>query len=978
MSLIVTLLTNPSFAQERPSLDPSIPGVLSPKPENSAMFRWWLPAAEVEEAVIIRQLEAVASAQFKGVELCIHMGDTRYPRTRMRDSGWGSTRWNALYKTILKNANRLGLQVDTTISPAWPAAVPSITPEDMAASQELRMGFSEVFSGTYTGELPASRAFSSNIMPPPPGAPGFGEADAGPNNMLREVEEPDRNPERLVAVTAARVIGAEEVEKTVLAAWGDMHHEARTLRKTATLLDSGGMLVVRDPIVDPRTGEYSIRWTPPDDGQWQLFTFWARGTAQQNKEGASTFRPNYVIDHLSKAGAEALMQFWERHLLDAETRQLLRENGGALFEDSLELEYGGLPWTPDLLAEFKRLRGYDLTPYLPLFLDNRVNGLGNDELNLNELGSAEGEYSSLGDRIRNDFREVLTELYISNHLQPLQQWAHSLGLSFRAQAYGLGVDIVRAAMAIPGPDGESLGFGPSVQGDDRFRMIAGGAHLRGGAIVSDEVGAIANEGYRLTWLDMLQWTNKNFAAGANQMVFHGMAYSDSNASRWPGISPFGFGLAGYWGPRNPDWQHIEQLAHYFSRVQAVLQRGVAKVDLAVIHFQYGTSAPVVEDQSLASAGFTYDILTPAALNTVSDQVEQGVLLPGGPAYKAVVVPSQKFLSVESATQLRRLNEHGVKLAFVGETPNQVPFYSDHASQDSELRSIIDTLLRQETVVHVESIDQLPPALNKLEVSPELEFLPPQGGLVSVRRHIDGNDAYFLYNPGTEPLRSHLQLQRRGMVHRVDPWTGAVENLNAESNGHLLISLAPGEATLLFNALATRSKGISEPVVNRSPRYEELDNWSLKVENWQENKATEQSSDTHKSLVDVGTTALVPWKSIRALGEAVSGIGGYRTELQLSEWVTGNRAVLALGSIGDSSSARVHINGRQVPINLFSLEAEIGAYLHQGLNVIEVEITSPLGNRLISEGAITAPPWDATVNVEYEDYGLLGPVSLSLF
>ena len=39
----------------------------------------------------------------------------------------------------------------------------------------------------------------------------------------------------------------------------------------------------------------------------------------------------------------------------------------AIFCDSLEVAGYNAYWSDDFLAEFQKLRGYDLTPYLPLF-----------------------------------------------------------------------------------------------------------------------------------------------------------------------------------------------------------------------------------------------------------------------------------------------------------------------------------------------------------------------------------------------------------------------------------------------------------------------------------------------------------------------------------------------------------------------------------------------------------------------------------
>lgn len=72
-----------------------------------------------------------------------------------------------------------------------------------------------------------------------------------------------------------------------------------------------------------------------------------------------------------------------------------------------------------------------------------------------------------------------------------------------------------------------------LEGDDRFRLISGGAHMGLKNGITNEVGAIADKGYRLTWGEMLFWINKNISHGANQMIFHGYHYDGELNTAFP-------------------------------------------------------------------------------------------------------------------------------------------------------------------------------------------------------------------------------------------------------------------------------------------------------------------------------------------------------------------------------------------------------------------------------------------------------------
>ncbi|WP_181405063.1 glycosyl hydrolase [Aestuariibacter sp. GS-14] len=942
------------------------------------MFRWWLPAAKVEDRVLIKQLEAIADAGFKGVEICIHMGDTHYTREQMRTHGWGTQRWNEVYKRILTTANDLGLQVDTTISPAWPAAVPTIVPTDNAASKELLAGTTAAFRGTFSGVLPDFELSKDSLMPPPPGAPQNEESgeQAGPNNMYQSKQAKAENPPVLVAVTAARIVGSANIVKPILMAWGDMPHNVTTKQREALLIDPESVQVITNFHRDA-TGQYSLNWQAPDEGEWKIFTFWMRGSEQQNKEGVVTYEPNYVVDHLSVDGADALISFWEKTLLDDKTRQLLRLNGGAIFEDSLELDYRGLVWTAGFLETFNTQRGYDLTPYLPLLIGSRVNGLSNDSLNQYEFADSTGNYSNTGDRIRTDFKETLTHLYIENHIKPLQTWASGIGQSYRVQAYGLGVDIVKAAAVAAGPDGESLGFGPSNQGDDRFRMVAGGAHIGGHSVVADEVGAIANEGYRLTWLEMLKWINKNMAAGANQMVFHGMGYPDSNQARWPGVSPFGFGLAGYWGPRNPDWQHIDQLAKYLSRAQGAMQSGVAKIDLAILNLQYGTSAPVVIDKTLTHAGYSYDILTPGAITELGMQVTDGRLLAEGPAYKALIVYKQATMSLETIERLTQLADAKLPIIFVGQLPAGTPFFNNYPHNDDLLKSALKKLLAYESVSHVNDMKKLFEQLKVSQISPNLLLEEPLPVVVASRQN-GSAQFHFIHYTGENKAKGNLIFKEPGIAYEMDLWTGVITALEKDKQQRISIYFEPEQARLLF----TIPEALPEVMVTRQTgklsKQLVLSDWSLVVQRWQENRNTPQPSDTVISTIRVGNTSLVPWLNIPQLGEQVSGVGLYETNFTLGKSDLDYLPVLMLNAINDSSSLRIKVNGQPADLNYDTLEASLAGLVHQGENTLQIEVSSPLGNQLLASGDIKAPPWDPGFELKPERYGLDGPVTIRLF
>src|SRR6201993_289525 len=147
---------------------------------------------------------------------------------------------------------------------------------------------------------------------------------------------------------------------------------------------------------------------PSGSGERTVLFFIASRTGMMVKrpaQGASGF----VLDHYDGAAIQ--------NHLHAVGDQLLSAFGDhppyAVFSDSLE-DYGS-DWTPNLLEEFQRRRGYDLLPFLPTLIGD----IGLDTA-----------------AVRHDWGQTLTELANEQFLQPVHAWTQRHNTLFRSQTYG--------------------------------------------------------------------------------------------------------------------------------------------------------------------------------------------------------------------------------------------------------------------------------------------------------------------------------------------------------------------------------------------------------------------------------------------------------------------------------------------------------------------------------------------------------------
>jgi hypothetical protein len=555
--------------------DISIGKLSDPSTYDAPRFRWWWPGGWIEPSVVESEILAIAAAGFGGGEIS-DVEDSIKVAMDPKLYGWARERWNAgmlaAYKTAQKsvshsnaitsfrqlNIDRLGVYVDMTLGPHWPTGVPGFTPDSPETSKELVHGQVLVAAGkSYSGPLPLPIAEPS----------GKETGNLSVNATAK-----------LVAVLAART-NATSVNNTTIG------FEPST---------------VMDLTTHYRNNQLS--WTAPEDGGYIVVAFYGRGTGQiqnmydGNPEGPKVTYPfpAYIVDHLSSAGVEASVNYWNMNILSDELRQIMKIQGGSIFKDSLELKLKQY-WTLNFMEEFKKRRGYDLTPYL-FYVVRDTNTFAGD----NEVAS----------RIEYDFYATVTDLYINYRVQGLKKFANGLGLKLRLQPYTATVDSSRAASALDIPEGESLGF----EGDnDAFRVLATGRDVAGRSkILSDELGAYMGKAYGVTWSFLLGTANLDYSLGVSHAVIHGSPYRDSPSSVWPGFAPFtplgssSNGFADAWGPRQPQWLFASNASIYMARAHQILQSGSPSVDLAILNTEWGVTA-AWEDTGLNDAGYSYQV-----------------------------------------------------------------------------------------------------------------------------------------------------------------------------------------------------------------------------------------------------------------------------------------------------------------------------------------------------------------------------------
>jgi len=527
----------------------------------------------------------------------------------------------------------------------------------------------------------------------------------------------------------------------------------------------------------------SLAWTAPAGSQWALLSFYSTGNLAQP-------------DLLTEEGTKVLTDDMDAEF--APIKDLLIENGGDLFYDSHSSDRGSPTdtWSNTMSADFKEEKGYAIEPYLPLLVNRAASGFGAAPLAFTFTDA------STTAKVRNDFYDARTTLWIDNQVLPLQKWADTYNQLIRIQPYGengSAVDAITGAAYSDKTENETLWAGDEV---DQYLPEASANHMTGRNWYSIEGSAALNNAYAMTWQDQVVHMNKAFAGGITKLIYHIYPSESGAASKWPGYSLFPNSFGDSWGPRSPMWVDAANVNDYFARSQQLLSQGDAKVDVAVYMQNYIYPQPYSmnnlqfwSDPTLERSGFTRDYLNPTLLDLPNAVVSNGVLAEDGPSYKAFIfdstqlpatAPSASTVTVDVARKMLAFARAGLPVVIVGTAPVGAPGLD--ATADAKVQGLISQLLANENTHVVANEAAVPALLADLEITPAAQPVE-EGPVLTVHRQDADTDFYWFYNQGSvisagepatnfesgvgSPISTEFTLTGDGVPYLLDPWNGEI-------------------------------------------------------------------------------------------------------------------------------------------------------------------------------------------------------------
>jgi hypothetical protein len=758
--------------------------------------RWWLAEGFHTDQTLKKDIQMLYDAGFGAAEF-LAMDEPGADSSRY---GWGSEEWVHDSQLIIKETTEKKMGASMTSGTNWSNAnLITINPDHKAASKEL----------DFTAEVVSPGVTREGLL-----------SKAVPTESKHEFMHAAKwNIQELVAVVAVKRLSEEG---------------------GAVYLDKEAVLILTDK-VEGTSDERTLTWTAPEDGEYELLTFWLHGTGQTASPSVSV---SYTVNYIDEYGVEALIDYWNKEVLTPELLGYIKQNKRVqMYMDSLELSTygkGGQFWGYHLLEEFKKRRGYDLTPYLP-FVVKKSFGM----FNLGEFKYYyENEDAVFLVKLRNDLYQTMTDLYMDNMLAPLQGWLHSIGMTLRAEiSYGMPFEISEPGKYVDGIETESLEFASQIE---PYRNLAGPAHLFN-RLYSSETGATTMN-YMMGLDFYTQIIFAQFAAGVSRTVLHGYSSiaGSEGSTNWPGHEGMWPVFSERFGCRQPAYQHYNDWTSMLARYQMILRQGAPRIDIGILRLDYnfnnmymfgsegerevyeskllrGNEGVYWKDMTLQNAGYTYDYFAPQILEDQSIEFGERMIAPKGPGYKALVI-YQEHMPLSSAKHILEWAKQGLPVVFVNgvtetirtgvnkthlKAASKTPFLSE---MDEELAAVMSEMKDLDNVIEVDDQGKTYDALLSLGVYPRARFAEFNRSILTFMRE-DGNIRYlYAYNymyTQKDAFTCKIDIEGVGKPYQVNCWSGNIEELGLynHENGCTVveITLKPGEATVIALDLGVKAQ-----------------------------------------------------------------------------------------------------------------------------------------------------------------------------
>ncbi|MFC5863147.1 glycosyl hydrolase [Acidicapsa dinghuensis] len=710
-----------------------------------------------------------------------------------------------------------------------------------------------------------------------------------------------------------------------------------------------------------------LDWTPPP-GNWVILRFGYSLLGITNHP-ATAEATGLEVDKMNRGYVK---DYFEKYLDSYKETVGADEMGkrGIQYVINDSWEAGSQNWTDDMIAGFKRLRGYDPAPFMPV-LTGRV------------VESAEAS-----DRFLWDFRKTIADLISTEHYGQLEETLHERGMGHYGESHeggrafvadGMEVkkynEVPMSAMWTQSPGVNNITYGYNA--DDR--ESASVAHIYGQNIAAAESMTAAAAPWAWSPATLKPTADQEFLNGINRFVIHESAHQPLVAPHTaPGLT---LGPFGQWFNRNETWaEQAKSWISYLARTSYLLQQGHFGADL--IYF-YGedSNLTAIFDRSAPDipAGYGFDYINADALIHELSVNGDGITTKSGMNYKLLALdPYSRHMSLPVLRAIHKLVEEGATVA--GPKPIDDPSQADN---QGEFHQLSEELFGDGTGVHtvgkgkVYAGEKLRDVFDSMNLSPDFDYDKADANqpLLFVHRKLADGDVYFVDNRGDKPQSVDATFRITGKTPEL--WyaeSGATRPTSyriADGRTTVPLDLEPWGTVFVVFRKPAHQEALTLPAVAETKIGDISGPWTI---------AFKHDMGAPDSIT---LDQLASWSDNSDAGvKYYSGIGTYTKSIQApaSWFAKGDHLYLDLGNV--KNLAEVTVNGKDLGVVWHTpYRVDVTGILKPGANQLNIKVINAWVNRLIGDQQPGATKYTYADVKPYKanspllPSGLLGPVTV---
>ena len=736
-----------------------------------------------------------------------------------------------------------------------------------------------------------------------------------------------------------------------------------------------------------------LNWTAQQD--CEIYALFSSKTMQKVKRAAPSGE-GYTLDHLDKSSVNAYLNRFDKAFGGS------AKGVRAFFNDSYEVY--GANWTPSFLAAFKKLKGYELSPYLK------------------ELTGKDSTSTTVG-RIKSDYRETMNELLLDNFTKNWTNWAHGYKSITKNQSHGSPGNLLDLYAAVDIPETETFGSSffpiPGLRRDKAdvrnvdpdpmmSRFASSAAHTQGKKLASSETFTWLTEHFKTSFSQAKPEAEQLFLSGINHIFYHGTTFTPSDVP-FPGWL---FYASMNVVPANSLWPQLKGMNDYFSRCQSILQSGKSDNELLIywpVYDQWGKAkgldmpmkvhdvdvwlyptAFYKQSVKLQQSGYSFDFASDRMLAASTVVKGKVVTATAASPYQTLIIPECKLMPLQTLTAILALAEKGATVIFQ-KLPEDVPGLAHLESNRQLFKEKIAALKFGERANGVKYATVGAGAVIVAgDLKKALEFKSIQGeqliatGLKFIRRKLSSGRYYYLVNHTDKVIDQWVPINYAGNnVVIMDAQSGnygTAQTAVRDKNITVRIQLEPGE-TLFLKTGEQEMKSQLKMWTYLSGKGEEItfnQPWKLHFTAGGPILPADQKMDKPQLWTSLDDPQML----------AFSGTGVYSTTFTLPEKKHAAYE-LALGQVNET--AHLWINGQDAGyVWSIPFKKRVGQYLKKGTNTIRIEVANLMANRIadLDKKGVQWRNYHEInfVNIDYKPFdasgwkpmpsGLAGPVVLT--